>query len=363
MDGAFDIETGLYTIPKFATTQKDYKCPDNTCGQPVFLRAGQKNRHHFSHYPNSKCTFYEGTGESHTHKTAKFVMAELLRTRAVEFHQTLSCCRKKTLYTTGNIEMVLIEARRPYGIPDIICVMKDGTEIIVEICHTHKTSNCNRTGTWFEISANDVLENHQNAKFDCMRHIECDVCIAEKKRKHLEWLANQKRIEQEECKRKEEYEIQQRILRQEEQKYREEFVKRKAVEEAESIERHRIQLEQEKELRKAQYEQSIKDSQERLRLAQIENHKRQLIRDQIEREQRIRYEEEKRIQRIKQEEEAEQKRKFEEYYKQVHKEFLCEIVDKYEYNPNIKPDTENVIYKNCDFLHPYHIIRIRNAHR
>jgi hypothetical protein len=362
MDGAFDIATGLYTIPKFAKPKTDYRCPDEKCGQHVFLRAGEKNRHHFSHYPNSNCKFYDGTGESYAHSTAKFVMANLLRTGLVEFRDTLRCCGKTTIFTTDNrnIDKVLIETRRPYGIPDIICVLKDGTEIIVEILHTHKTSASNRIGTWFEVRAMDVIENHQDAKFECIRYERCAECVAENERKHLEWLARREAERQEECKRQENYAAQLRISRLKDRKRQEEFETRKAIEEAEAEERRLKNLERERERMKQMETEQFKQQQERMRLAEIQRHEEALIRDQIRREEMIKYEEQKRITLIRIQEEKERARQYLKHYNSVHEEFMREVVDKYVYDPDARPETESVIYKDCDFLHPHHIIRFRH---
>jgi flagellar biosynthesis GTPase FlhF len=278
-------------------------------------------------------------------------MANLLRTGLVEFTDTLNCCGKQTIFTTDNrnIDKVLIETQRPYGIPDIICVMKDGIEIIVEILHTHKTSASNRIGTWFEVRASDVIEGHENPKFNCIRYGRCDECEAKRQKEHLEWLARREAERIEECKRKEA-----------ERKYREEYEKRKAIEEAEAEERRRKNLEREREEMRQMETERFKQYAERMRLAEIERHKEALIRDQIRREEMLKYEEEKRLALIRIEEEKERTRQYIKHYNSIHEEFIREVVDKYVYDPNARPETESVIYKDCDFLHPHHIIRFRH---
>ena len=81
--GAIELGTNKYTLPFFATKDKEYKCVD--CGKKVLLRKGNIRAHHFAHYSESNCSYYDHPNESQIHKDAKLLLQKLLNLYNIKY--------------------------------------------------------------------------------------------------------------------------------------------------------------------------------------------------------------------------------------------------------------------------------------
>lgn len=174
--GAINTETSIYTIPSRACKNTLYKCPD--CNQRVIFRNGSVRVPHFAHFVSSiKCKFYNQTpGESETHKHAKLFIQQLLNEKKpITF---IWSCKNQTKFgecgvsddsTEERIEYkdgdkVVLEYREPNGkyIADIAVINNEKVRYIIEIKHSHQTTTNYRPEPWFEIYADDVINNKES---------------------------------------------------------------------------------------------------------------------------------------------------------------------------------------------------------
>ena len=92
--GALCSLTGKYTLPTEANKKGTYQCIG--CKDKVFVRQGERNRHHFCHYPTSQCTYYAHSSESEIHKNAKMRIKSLFDQKCdISFLRSCISCESK----------------------------------------------------------------------------------------------------------------------------------------------------------------------------------------------------------------------------------------------------------------------------
>ena len=236
--GAFDSETGEYSLPEYAIKSRNYTCPE--CSQKLILKKGKIKRHHFAHYSQEmNCNFYNINNVTHfnkiheglLHKTAKLMLKKILEeSGGKKIHITRNCatnqCNNYDLVrlniddkTTFQFEQTLKFENRNIR-PDLIWLQNNEVKYIFELYDTSKTKEYNRPDDieWFEFKAFDIIKRFKERKFEneiqfiCMRDIiKCQDCIKrerirlqhriERERKqHLEKEKEIKRLLDEEIK-------------------------------------------------------------------------------------------------------------------------------------------------------------------
>jgi hypothetical protein len=193
--GAFD-ENNNYVFPSNAIKKNKYKCIE--CGQDVFVKKGNIKKHHFAHYSNTNCTYYEHPNESQIHKDAKYIMADLLKNKkSIIFMWNSECCCENwielptIIYKNG--DEVVIEHRSPDGrfIADVAIVNNGIIRYIFEIKVTHKTETA-RPEPWYEIDgvalikyinflhtsdkAKEYFDNDYEYSINCIRDAKLRKC-------------------------------------------------------------------------------------------------------------------------------------------------------------------------------------------
>ena len=174
--GAICDRTKLYTMPLDANKVDTYSCV--TCKECVLVKQGEIRKHHFSHGPNSMCTFYkykpsmEGGGETESHINAKYRLKSLLETQhqlTISSHCVL--CHEKWESTlpilTEDMKIVLEHPMTHNGEvikTDMACVQQENTPYIIEILHTHQTETDKRPEPWFELYSMDILNYDSESK-------------------------------------------------------------------------------------------------------------------------------------------------------------------------------------------------------
>jgi hypothetical protein len=170
--GAFEQNTNKYTLPFFATKDKEYKCVD--CAKKVILRKGNIRAHHFAHFAESNCSYYDHPNESQIHKDAKLLLQKLLQEKK-RICFTWECSKCSNFYAFQDVptihykegDEVILEHhdKENKWIVDVAIVNKNDVRYIFEIKNTHKTVTL-RPEPWFEIDAysfikkiNDITED------------------------------------------------------------------------------------------------------------------------------------------------------------------------------------------------------------
>jgi len=192
--GAINIKTNQREIPRFANKENNYKCPE--CSRDVILKKGEIRNPHFAHNKSDcPCNFYTSPNESQIHKEGKLVMKSLLDNKSdIFFFRDCNQCKdtiestiSKTNYN-DNIKAVLehrFKHNNSNKSADVAMLEGDKLINIFEICHTHKTDECNRPDDieWYEINANDLIisvnskKEHDSIVIHCMRNMKCLKCI------------------------------------------------------------------------------------------------------------------------------------------------------------------------------------------
>lgn len=196
--GAINTETNQREIPRFANKANTYKCPE--CSRDVQLRKGEIRMPHFAHNKSdSPCNFYKSPSESQIHKEGKLVMKSLLDNKSnIMFFRSCNQCNdsiesgiSKTNYT-DNTKAVLehrFKHNNSNKSADVAMLEGDNLINIFEICHTHKTDECNRPNhiEWYEINATNLIntintqKSNQSVIIPCMRNMKCCKCIHQNK--------------------------------------------------------------------------------------------------------------------------------------------------------------------------------------
>ncbi|MAJ97318.1 MAG: hypothetical protein CMI56_01750, partial [Parcubacteria group bacterium] len=253
--GAINITTEQHEIPRFASKQSSYKCPE--CERRVKFCKGKIKAPYFSHYKSDHpCTFYVKPTESQIHKEAKRIMKALIdRNAEIHFVRECSYCDEYNFVTNKQTFTIprnpsfctVIEHPFTYNnskkSADV--ALLDGNKIVAifEICHTHATLSINRPEPWYEIHAESLVDFAESLISDskivtisCMREWTCAHCAS--KMAHLKQNAEKRRIEREkeaeENRIKKEKEAEERrIYQQEQDKIWQEYKIRRQREEAE----------------------------------------------------------------------------------------------------------------------------------
>ena len=228
---AFNTFTGTYQSPIFADKRYEYKCPDPSCNEKVFLKKGEKNVPHFCHQKKSHCRRYEtAMTESELHKEAKYLLQELIRRDYLIFfrrkckgcltqYECQNSCLKQCSKLNDN-EKIIDEYSMDFNggkiIADLANVSGDGSvNEIYEIYKSHRTLEPDRPSyiNWYEIRADEICNKVSQIKEDkiirlkCIRVWQCEECALadEKEKKRLQ------KIEQDEynkkCQKKKEEEL------------------------------------------------------------------------------------------------------------------------------------------------------------
>lgn len=183
----------------------NFICAECNCN--VVLHKGQIRRPYFAHKPNSGCNYYTPhSNEDPVHKQAKWLIKH-----AIEQNTSIciqSSCSNNCGTTSedqlalNSDESVFLEHRFEHNgaekVADVACVRNTDRKIqyIVEICHTHKTSDEDRPEPWFELDATETInafftyysgaapsgsEQNEQAtiiQLRCIRKWTCEDCIA-----------------------------------------------------------------------------------------------------------------------------------------------------------------------------------------
>ena len=166
--GAINLQTGVYTRPIAANKLEKYICPDKSCSKPVIFKSGDINIHHFSHYPDDKCSFYVyHDSESSRHLHVKETIKDLINTNRIStiIRKCNSCGLNKTekfIYVDNGYADT--EKRMEFNgeiiIPDIAYFdSKNNLNCIIEVFHTHKTKSEKRPDPWYEIDTEEFIED------------------------------------------------------------------------------------------------------------------------------------------------------------------------------------------------------------
>ena len=222
---AFNTFTQTYQSPIFAEKKYEYRCPDPSCNEIVFLRKGEKNNAHFCHKKNTGCRRYEtAPTESELHKEAKHILRELIvRGYNILFERkcngclTNEKCDAKCLKECSKLnenQKVIEEYSMHFNggkiTPDLAIVTNEEeveeVDEIYEIYKTHRTLETDRPSylEWYEIKAEEIcnkvptIKDDKKVILDCIRVWQCEECALadEKEKKRL------KRLEQDEYNKK-----------------------------------------------------------------------------------------------------------------------------------------------------------------
>jgi hypothetical protein len=175
--GALDINNHYFSLPFNASKQNNYKCIE--CNEKVKFCKGEINKPYFSHYPKSKCTYYEHPSESDIHKNAKYLLANLLESGIeIYFHRTPNCGFGKHEYKLinnikyGKYDEVKIEYKNDNYIADVALLNGSKIKYIFEIFVTHKTEK-ERPEPWYEIDGKKLIDYCNNnvspLRIECIR--------------------------------------------------------------------------------------------------------------------------------------------------------------------------------------------------
>ena len=293
---SFAFHQGQCVLATNASKQVKYECPD--CNLPVFVRQGQIKRHHFAHYNDSKCDYYERTGEGHTHKSAKVFLKNQLENTKLRIETTCRSCKNMTHKEFEKFDRVVIEyPLKDRKRADVAGILGD-KEIVFEVLVSHATLESAREGyEWYELLASDILLG--TTTLTDHRITTCDACV---------------------CKAKELEERQ--------------------------IHYESVYKEYKRDISNPhkQIEYSNKRRQEQL------NYEEEYVKTWLEKQKKIDEEFNKKL------EENEEKQR---HYNSVYEEYIRDIVKPRNFDKDLK--CNSFIYKGCDFLSPQHILRFNRS--
>jgi hypothetical protein len=301
---SFAFHQGQCVLATNASKQIKYECPD--CNLPVFVRQGQIKRHHFAHYNDSKCDYYERTGEGHTHKSAKVFLKNQLENTKLRIETTCRSCKNMTHKEFEKFDRVVIEyPLKDRKRADVAGILGD-KEIVFEVLVSHATLESAREGyEWYELLASDILLGTTTLMDH--RIITCDACV---------------------CKAKE-LEERQRHYDSVYEEYRRD------------ISNPHNQLEQKIEYSNNRHE---------VRRQQQLKYEEEYVKTWLEKQKKIDEDFNKKL------EENEEKQR---HYNSVYEEYIRDIVKPRNFDKDLKGNT--FIYKGCDFLSPQHILRFNRS--
>jgi hypothetical protein len=182
--------THKYVSPKMASKEDSYICPD--CSRDLTLCQGEIRIPYFRHKTDElkPCNYYDRPSESQIHKDAKLRLKMLLENNVrLSFIRTCMRCKEAEElgleYPDTSTTCVELEYRFSYKgtlkIADVAYLDNKECVWIFEICHTHKTHNEDRPEPWFEIDAEQLIQNTDQVtdhlSISCMRTTKCDSCL------------------------------------------------------------------------------------------------------------------------------------------------------------------------------------------
>lgn len=197
------------------TTKENQPFTCVVCKEPVFLRAGEKNRHHFAHYSDSACLGKNGGGggESEEHAAAK----RLIKDNLGKIQVYLTCGYNGCSNATDLWEGCLFEEEHFYVEEEValgegyrvdVCVKDSKTgeiKAVIEVMHTHATEQKKVTALYslfkqkkyvVEVRASEVLlyleyDSEIWRLENKLTHHQCDGCFLEQKQEELRKLRYQ----------------------------------------------------------------------------------------------------------------------------------------------------------------------------
>ena len=189
--GAINKITQRYEYPKIACKKNNYICP--CCKNDVIFRQGTIKRPHFAHHKsNNQCTYYIKPNETQMHKDAKMLMKTLIDNKqSLDIYKKCNRCNTQikikqicnTDYTdnTHGIIEYKFEYNNSKKSADVALLQNNNLKYIFEICYRHKTKEENRPEPWFEIDAENFINNtnicnYEYIAIECIRPYVCNSC-------------------------------------------------------------------------------------------------------------------------------------------------------------------------------------------
>ena len=245
--GSINKSTNNYEYPQIAIKENKYKCP--SCDKDVIFKKGKIKKPHFAHHKSDNpCYYYDKPTESQIHKDAKMLMKTLLDNKKnICIHRSCNYCEQRNCgYTEGfdydifyddyneNTKAV-IEYRFHYNnsnkSADVAFLENNKIKCIFEIKYKNKTNEENRPEPWFEINAEELINNinagtnideNGDITIECIRIYKCEQCIAYNENENKQLLLYHEKLRQKEIENKKlEIERKNNLIKEQEKKWRE----------------------------------------------------------------------------------------------------------------------------------------------
>lgn len=173
-----------------ADKETEYLCPQ--CESGLLLRAGEYMVRHFAHKVDKSCD-----GESIIHKTAKMLIAEVIRDQSnvnkrkpIRIQHHCTCCNEEKVtllpyetFTSAYEEKIIGDYKC-----DVVAQKDDIDKLVIEVFFTHRVDPIKAANLpihWVELTAESILINPhywQPTQFK-LKDIVCDDC-----KKHIRKL-------------------------------------------------------------------------------------------------------------------------------------------------------------------------------
>ena len=189
--GAMHKDTGLYTMPQFASKTDLYCCPG--CDEELVLCRGKVRQPYFRHKVDSECrNLLNSHPETFIHKCAKDRIKYAIENNpSISMNRICSDCKEvcTNTFSKESDDRVVLEHRFYYDsllrIADVACIRKrehtysGNNDFIVEVCNTHVTRDDCRPEPWFEVDASTIVNTpvHELSTMNCIREYKCSNCI------------------------------------------------------------------------------------------------------------------------------------------------------------------------------------------
>ena len=183
---AYDSQSWKIIKPYDADKSRNYSCIE--CLQPLILKKGDVIAPYFSHKTDTRCEFFNHTGESDEHRSAKIIIKSFFDRRMnIEMKSCCDLCgftlSESMIYPiqsyNGNFLFTPFNVILEYSIDRtwIADLAVPALGIIIEVFHTHKTESY-RPGNWYEVKASEVLSQMENnfLSLTNIRKIKCNYC-------------------------------------------------------------------------------------------------------------------------------------------------------------------------------------------
>ena len=216
--GAINKTTNEYEYPKIANKINKYKCP--FCDKNVIFRNGKIKQPHFAHYKsNSPCYYYDKPNETQIHKDAKLLMKTLLdNKKCINIYRKCYYCNSNETKYFLNIKIdeyndtrSNVEYKFNYNDSkkraDVALLQSNELKYIFEICYKNKTKEENRPEPWFEIKAEQLINETNTGEnvnedgeieIECVRDYKCVYCKDKEElegKKELENIEKQRKLQ------------------------------------------------------------------------------------------------------------------------------------------------------------------------